>query len=100
MVAVLVIKAFLMRRLRYRRAVPSRAIYAFSGWPRVGGELIFSTVPGTVALAHSGIRAVSKFRSIILADLDMRGFAISVLMLSTVVMPGSFLLFFCGIHLS
>jgi hypothetical protein len=94
------IKAFLIRRFRYRRAVPSMAICAFSGCPRAEEEMICPTVPGTVVLAHSGICAVSRFRSIILADLDMRGFAISILMLSTVVVPDTILLFFRGIHLS
>jgi hypothetical protein len=60
--------------------------------------MTFFTIPGTVLLARSGIRAPSRCRSVLLADLDMRGFAISVLMLSTVVVPGSFLLFFRGIY--
>jgi hypothetical protein len=37
--------------------------------------MILWTVPGMVVVGRSGIRAVSKFSSAILADLAMRGFA-------------------------
>jgi hypothetical protein len=35
------------------------------------------TVPGMVVLGFSGIRAVSRFSSVVRADLAVRGFAIS-----------------------
>lgn len=41
--------------------------------------MILFTVPGIVALGWSGIRAVSSLSSAILADLAMRGLAISSL---------------------
>jgi len=47
--------------------------------------MILSTVSGTLILGCSGNRAVSKFSSFILADLEIRGFAISFLTLSSVV---------------
>jgi hypothetical protein len=55
-----------------------------------------------VALGCSGIRAVSRFTSAILADFAVRGFAISFLTLACVALPGSFLLFceFFGAALS
>ena len=56
--------------------------------------MILSTVPGTVVLGCSGIRAVSRFSSAILADLAMRGFAISFLTSARVVSASSFLVFF------
>jgi hypothetical protein len=43
-----------------------------------------------VALGCSGVRAVSKFISVILADLAMVGFAISCWTLARVVFPISF----------
>ena len=55
--------------------------------------MILSTVPGMVTLGGSGIRVVSSFSSAILADLAMRGFAISLLTLARVALPGSFLFF-------
>lgn len=55
--------------------------------------MIFSTVPGMVVLGRSGTRARSKFRSAILADLAMRGFAISFLTLARIESLCSFLLF-------
>ena len=48
--------------------------------------MILSTVPGMVVLGRSGIRAVSRFSSAILADLAMRGLAISLLTLARVVL--------------
>jgi hypothetical protein len=60
--------------------------------------MILSTVPGMVVLGCSGIRAVSRFSCVILADLAMRGFAISLLTLARVGLPGSFLCFLCGTH--
>jgi hypothetical protein len=53
------------------------AICAFSGWPRRGDGIISSTIPGTIELGCPGIRKVSKSSSAILADLEMRGLAIS-----------------------
>ncbi len=60
--------------------------------------MILSTVPGMVVLGCSGIRAVSRFSSAILADLAMRGFAISFLTLARVALPGflAFLVFLCS----
>lgn len=60
--------------------------------------MILSTVPDMIVLGGSGIRAVSSFRSAILADLAMRGFAISLATLARVTWWGSFLLFLCGTH--
>jgi hypothetical protein len=54
--------------------------------------MILLTVPGTVILGCSGMRAVSKFISAIRADLAMRGFAISFFTLSCVVLSRSFIL--------
>ena len=62
--------------------------------------MILSTVPGMMALGRSRIRAVSKFSSAILADLGMRGFAISFLTLAYVALPGSFLLLLWSMHRS
>src|ERR1700690_3477587 len=56
--------------------------------------IILSTVPDMVVLDSSGIRAASSFSPAILADLDMRGFAISFLTLSRVASPCCFLAFF------
>jgi hypothetical protein len=39
--------------------------------------MIVSTLPGKLVLGGSGIRAASRFRSAILADFEIRGFAIS-----------------------
>jgi hypothetical protein len=60
--------------------------------------MILSTVPGMVVLGCSGIRVVSSFSSAILADLAIRGFAISLLTLARVVLPNFFLAFLCTIH--
>jgi hypothetical protein len=62
--------------------------------------MILWTVPGMVTLGCSRIRDVSRFSSPILADLAMRGFAISLLTLARIALPDSFLVFLCGIHLS
>jgi hypothetical protein len=59
--------------------------------------MILLTVPGMATLGCSGIRAVSRFSSAILADLAMRGFAISFLTLARVELPGSFLRFLWAI---
>jgi hypothetical protein len=53
-----------------------------------------------VTLGSSGIRVVSRFSSAILADLAMRGFAISFLTLARVALLDSFLAFLCIMHLS
>jgi len=55
--------------------------------------MIFSTVPGMVVLGRSGTRARSRFRSAILADLAMRGLAISFLTLARIESLCSFLVF-------
>jgi hypothetical protein len=57
--------------------------------------MILWTVPGMVVVGCSGIRAVSRFSSAILADLAMRGFAISFLTLAVVELSGFFLAFLC-----
>jgi hypothetical protein len=44
-------------------------------------------------LGCSRIRALSKIRSILLADLVTRGFAISIVTLARVALPDSFLIF-------
>ena len=62
--------------------------------------MILSTLPGMVTLGCSGIRRVSSFSSAILADLAMRGFAISFLTLAYVARSDFVLLFFCGIYSS
>jgi hypothetical protein len=56
----------------------------------------FATVPGMVVLGCSGIRAVSRFSSASLADLAMRGFAISLLTLARVALSESLLVLLCG----
>lgn len=58
---------------------------------------MLSTVPGIVVLGWSGTRAVSRFRSAILADLAIRGCAISFFTLARVVSLGTFL---CRMHSS
>ncbi len=60
--------------------------------------MILSTVPGMVALGCSGMREVSRFSSATLADLAMRGFAISLLTLARVALADSFFDFLCGMH--
>ena len=72
--------------------------YVFSGSLGRGDRVILSTIRGTVALGCFGIRTVSTFASAMLADLDMRGFAISLLTLAYVALPGIFLRFFCDMH--
>jgi hypothetical protein len=62
--------------------------------------MILSTLPGMVALGCSEIRVVSKFSSAILADLAMRGFAISFLTLARVAFPDSCTLLLCGMYSS
>ena len=60
--------------------------------------MIFLTVPGMVVLGGSIFRAVSRFSSAILADLAMRGFAISSLTSARVAFLRSFLLLLCGMQ--
>ncbi len=55
--------------------------------------MFFSTVPGMVVLGRSGTRARSRFRSAILADLAMRGLAISFVTLARIESLCSFLVF-------
>ncbi len=62
--------------------------------------MIFLTVPGIDVLGCSGFRVVSRFISAILADLLMRGFAISCLTLSRVALADSFLDFIFTAHLA
>ena len=62
--------------------------------------MILSTVQGIVVLGCLGIRVVSRIGSIILADLDTCGFAISFLTLARVASARSFLRFLCRMHLS
>jgi hypothetical protein len=81
------------------RSVSRRQSVA-SGWLCRGDGMILSTVQGIVVLGCLGIRVVSRIGSIILADLDMRGFAISFLTLARVALARSFLRFLCRIHLS
>jgi hypothetical protein len=57
--------------------------------------MILWTVPGIVVVGCSGIRAVSKFSSAILADLAMRGFAISLLTLARIELLDFLLAFLC-----
>ncbi|MGA7556851.1 MAG: hypothetical protein WBW54_24130, partial [Candidatus Acidiferrales bacterium] len=75
-------------------------ICAFSGWFVPGDGMIFSTVPGMVLLGCSGFRAVSRFSSAILADLAMRGLAISILTLARVELSAFFLRFLRSMHAS
>jgi hypothetical protein len=49
--------------------------------------MILSTVPGRLVLGGSGIRAASRFRSAILADFEVRGFAISCFRLAGISNP-------------
>ena len=60
--------------------------------------MILSTVPGMVVLGCSEILAVSRFSSVILADLAIRGVAISFLTLARIALPDSLLLFLCSMH--
>jgi hypothetical protein len=55
--------------------------------------MILSTVQCMVELGCSGIRAVSRFTSVILADLAMGGFAISLLTLASVALSADLLNF-------
>src|ERR1700688_10585 len=55
--------------------------------------MILSTVPGMLVLGRFGIRPVCSLRCVILADLAMRGRAISFLTLARVASTTSFLLF-------
>jgi hypothetical protein len=92
------VNTFSKRRFRWRRSAPSTATCAFSGWLGRGDGIIFLTVPGMVVLGCSGIRAVSSFISAILADLAIRGLAISSLTPACDALPVFFLAFLCGIH--
>jgi|GEM_PF-6290181 len=69
---------------------------SLSGWLGRGDGMILSTPSGIVVLGCSGMRAVSRFSSVILADLAMRGFGISSLTLPCVARSDFVLLFFCG----
>jgi hypothetical protein len=60
--------------------------------------MILWTVPGKVALGCSGMRDVSRFSSAILADLDIRGFAISFLTLALVASLRSLFAFLWSMH--
>ena len=69
-------------------------MFACSGWLGRGEGMILSTIPDMVVLGRSRIRVVTSFRSAILADLAIRGFAISFLTLARVALPGLVLLLF------
>jgi len=60
--------------------------------------MILSTIPDIVVLGCSGILAVLRFNSAILADLVIRGFANSFLTLAYVARPDFVLPFSCGMH--
>ena len=62
--------------------------------------MILSTVPDIMVLGCSGIRAVSRFISATLADLAMRGFAISFVTLARVAVSDCLLVLLCNIHAS
>ncbi len=62
--------------------------------------MTLSAVTGRVVLACSRIRVASRFSSVILADLAMLGFAISLLTMACVALPGLFLPFFCSMNAS
>src|SRR5271163_465987 len=65
-------------------------IYVFSGCFRPRDGMILATVLPKLVFACSGIRTVARFRCIILADLAIRGFAISFLTLARVASRSSF----------
>jgi hypothetical protein len=60
--------------------------------------MILLTIPGIVRLGFSEVLVVSSLSSAIFADLVIRGFAISLLTLASVVFPVFFLIFLCNIH--
>jgi len=60
--------------------------------------MIVWTIPDAVQLARFENRAVPRFRCVIRADLDMRGFAISFVTLANAASPGVFLPFLFGMH--
>ncbi len=62
--------------------------------------MILSTIPDKMVLGCSGIRVVSRFSSVILADLVIRGFAISIVTLARVMSSGAFLPFLYGMRRS
>jgi len=70
-------------------------IYVFSGCLRVREGMILATVLPRLALACFGIRTIARSRSIILADLDIRGFAISFLTLARVASKSFFFDLLC-----
>ena len=80
-----------------RLAGPTDSNLCLFRFPRPGDGMIFSTVPGMVALGRSGIRVGSRLCSAIFADRAMRGFAISFLTLARVALLGSFLALLCMI---
>ena len=92
------VNVFSIRRSRYPWSAPPTAICAFSGWLGRGDGMILSTVPGMVVLGCSGTRVVSRFSSVVLADLAMRGLAISFLTLARIALSDSLLVFLCSMH--
>jgi hypothetical protein len=82
-----------------RAGRPGDGNLSFSGRFVRGDGMIFLTVPGMVVLGCSIFRAVSRFSSATLADLAMRGFAISFLTSARVAVFGAFLPSLCGIQL-
>jgi hypothetical protein len=70
-------------------------------WPGNGEGMISVTVPSMVViLGRSEIRFVTSFDSAILADLVMRGFAISFWTLAAVASADAFLRLLLAMHLS
>jgi len=60
--------------------------------------MTLSTVPGIVVCGGAGVRSESKARCAILAELDMRGFAISLRTLARIARSSSFFPTLLGIH--
>ena len=82
-----------MRSFRYPVS-PWIEICAFPRERGVADGMSLSTVPGIVVLGFSDILAVFKLLSAILADFDMRGSAISALMLTGIAFNDFLLSFF------
>ena len=72
--------------------------YAFPGWLPRGDRTILSTVPVTEVLGCSEILVVSRLSPAIFADLAIRGFASSFVMLASNALPGFFLVSLRSIH--
>lgn len=94
------VREFSIRRFRYLGAALSTAIWAFSGCFRLRDRMILATFPGIMVLDCSGVRPASSCRSMILADLAIRGRAISFLTLARNAPRDSFFGFFCSMYSS